>query len=194
MKRRSTIIILCILLVGVTLLGVFLSNTLRLRLRKALNPLPEEYVSVITEYSKLYSVPIEIVCGVINTESSFNPSALSHAGAIGMMQITESAFDWLQFKSGEEHLTEELYDYKTNIKFGVMFLSILYEEFQNWDTVFAAYNAGRGRVNGWLSNPEYSQNGVLTNIPIEETANYVTKVNKSAKEYKELYFSDAETE
>ena len=53
---------------------------------------------------------------------------------------------------------------------------------------YTAYNAGRGTVNGWLSDSKYSEDGkTLTYIPYEETKNYVDKVNTYYKIYKFLY-------
>lgn len=53
---------------------------------------PLLYEEYIEKYSEQYSVPKEIVCAVINTESSFDSSALSEAGAMGLMQITKKPF------------------------------------------------------------------------------------------------------
>ena len=69
-------------------------------------------------------------------------------------------------------------------------LSYLYSEFGDWDTVFAAYNAGIGSVKLWLADESISENGKLKNIPYKETADYVEKVNKAAEKYKQLYFSE----
>jgi soluble lytic murein transglycosylase len=82
-----------------------------------------------------------------------------------------------------------LLDYEINIKFGTYFLSLLYEEFNDWDTALAAYNAGRGSVNKWLDDPNVTQDGKLVNIPFEETRNYIQKVNKAKEKYIQLYFS-----
>ena len=54
--------------------------------------------------------------------------------------------------------------------------------------MLAAYNAGPNRVSQWLKDPQYSQNGQLTEIPYEETKNYVKKV-QSAKEKYETYYT-----
>ena len=74
------------------------------------------------------------------------------------------------------------------------FLYLLYEEFGNWDTALAAYNAGRGNVIKWLSDPTVSQNGKLTNIPFEETRDYIKKINDSQAIYKKLYFTSTISE
>ena len=64
-----------------------------------------------------------------------------------------------------------------------------YKKYGTWEVALAAYNAGIGRVNGWLSNPEYSDDGkTLSAIPIKETREYVVKVMAAADKYRELYF------
>lgn len=194
MKKTTAVLFKIILIVLLIFIGIRTYKSAVIKLQKQLYPLPDKYIDTIEAYSKEYNIPIELLCGIINTESSFTPSAYSNAGAIGIMQITEDTFNWLQFKSGEQHETNELFDYKTNIKFGTMLLHYLYEEFQDWDTTLAAYNAGRTRVHTWLEDLRYSKNGKLTNIPFEETANYLKKVNKAAQKYKELYFSEITTE
>ena len=192
-KLFRTVIVIAI--IAALLYGIIaLCKNIYRNIEKTLYPLPNEYISVIEKNAKEYNVPIEILCGVINTESSFDPNAHSTAGAKGMMQITDDTFYWLQFKSGETVSLDELYDYETNIKFGTFFLSLLYEEFGDWDTALAAYNAGRSRVNGWLEDGRYSENGKLTAIPFEETANYVIKVNNAAEKYNKLYFTQTATE
>ena len=86
-----------------------------------------------------------------------------------------------------------LKDPATNIRYGTYFLSLLHHEFKSWDTVYAAYNAGRTRVNGWLASEEYGNNGRLKNIPIKETREYVQKVKESAANYEKLYYTESQT-
>lgn len=108
------------------------------------------------------------------------------------MQITPETFEWLRFKMGESETpasADMLYNPETNIKYGTYFLSLLYTEFGVWDTAYAAYNAGRGKVNEWLNEPDNNNNGKLVNIPYKETKDYVNKVSEAADIYKKLYFS-----
>ena len=190
MKKFIVAIFVILLLLVIIFAGKNIYKTVCESIEKTLYPLPNEYLTSIKQYSSQYNVPIETVCAIINTESSFNPNAKSTANAMGIMQLTEETFLWLQFKAKEERKLDELYDYDTNIKYGTYLLSLLYEEFQDWDTVFAAYNAGRGRVNSWLSDSDYSKNGKLINIPFEETKKYISKVNKAEQKYLNLYFLD----
>ncbi|MPN11605.1 hypothetical protein SDC9_158908 [bioreactor metagenome] len=72
----------------------------------------------------------------------------------------------------------------------MFFLSYLISDFDNEiDTALAAYNAGRARVKGWLSDPSCSEDlKTLYYIPYTETRNYVEKVNKAMSMYQNLYF------
>ena len=147
-----------------------------------------EYESTVLQYAQTYGVSPALVFSVMETESSFRPDEVSHAGAKGLMQITPETFVWLQTKTGEALGEEMLLDSETSIKYGTFFLSILLREFNNTDTALAAYNAGMNAVAGWLKNPDYSDDGeTLKEIPFSETAYYVKKVNKAFKKYQELY-------
>ena len=90
---------------------------------------------------------------------------------------------------GEEFLEiDSLYDPYVNIQCGVALIHLLQEKFDNTETVLAAYNAGQGRVNEWLQNPDYSLDGkTLTQIPYDETANYVHRVIHTQEMYQKLY-------
>lgn len=151
---------------------------------------PQKYAESVEKYAAEYDVPESVVYAVIKTESGFTPDAVSLKGAIGLMQITPDTFDWLCSKTGGEENALLLYEPDTNIRYGTYFLSLLHNEYKAWDTVYAAYNAGRGRVNSWLASEEYNNNGRLKNIPYEETASYVKKVEKAQSVYARLYYGE----
>ncbi len=151
---------------------------------------PQKYAESVEKYTAEYDVPESVVYAVIKTESGFIPDAVSQKGAIGLMQITPDTFDWLCSKTGDEANSLLLYEPDTNIRYGTYFLSLLHNEYKAWDTVYAAYNAGRGRVNSWLASEEYNNNGRLKNIPYEETASYVKKVEKAQSVYARLYYGE----
>lgn len=151
---------------------------------------PQKYAESVEKYAAEYDIPESVVYAVIKTESGFTPDAVSLKGAIGLMQITPDTFDWLCSKTGGEANALLLYEPDTNIRYGTYFLSLLHNEYKAWDTVYAAYNAGRGRVNSWLASEEYNNNGRLKNIPYEETASYVKKVEKAQSVYARLYYGE----
>lgn len=189
-KIRFLIYIILLPIIIVSAIGIY--NHVQEKIEKELYPLPDEYLPTVKHYSEQYEIPLELLCAIINTESSFDPSAESYAGARGIMQITEETFNWLQYRMGIEgtYSFDTLFDYEKSVEFGSYFLSLLHEEFNDWDTVLAAYNAGRGSVIKWLKDPEISQDGKLVNIPFEETKHYIEKVNKAKDKYKTLYFSE----
>ena len=154
---------------------------------------PIEYSELVGKYSSEYGVPEVILYSVIKAESNFQSNAVSHAGAVGLMQITPATCDWIAMRLGETSEPALLYDPDTNVRYGAYLLSYLKLRYENWDTVFAAYNAGHGNVDKWLADPSCSDgNGVLKKTPFPETAAYIDRVNKNRSVYERLYFRKEE--
>ncbi len=159
----------------------------------ALYPRPEEYRAYVEKYAHEYGISEELIYAVIKTESGFDQSAVSSKGAVGLMQIMPSTFEWITNDLLHEYLGEDmLYDPETNIKYGTYYLCRLYNRFEDWNTAVAAYNGGEGNVSEWLSDRRYSDDGKrlnIDNIPdsFSETENYVKKVNKALSMYQKLY-------
>jgi len=150
---------------------------------------PLEYVGVIEKYSNEYGVDNHLIYAVIHTESRFESDALSPAGAVGLMQVTEETGEFIAKKLEiTAFKVEDLKDPETNIKMGTYYLSYLQTMFEREETVLAAYNAGPNRVKTWLLDPAYATGDVLTNIPFKETKDYVDRVLLREKIYKILYF------
>lgn len=81
-----------------------------------------------------------------------------------------------------------MYDPQVNVEYGVYFLSILWEEYDDETVILSAYNAGMGNVDQWLSEEEHSSDGVtLHDIPYGETEQYVKNVLESQEMYRRLY-------
>jgi len=99
-----------------------------------------------------------LVLAVISVESAGNPDAVSHAGAVGLMQLIPATADRFGVADSRDPMQ--------NIKGGVAYLDWLMTEF-NHDPVLAlaAYNSGENTVKGNAGVP-----------PIAETRDYVPKV------------------
>lgn len=150
---------------------------------------PVKYSEIVEKCADEYGVPSEIIYAVIHTESGFEASATSRAGAKGLMQLMDDTNTWIAEVKGEEALSERLYEPAVNIERGTWLLAHLYRQFGTWREAFAAYNAGYGRVTNWLSDNAYSSDGkTLDEIPIKETREYVERVCEAAEKYRELYF------
>ncbi len=152
---------------------------------------PREFSEYVSAYSEKYGVPEYIVYSVIKVESDFASNAVSHAGAIGLMQITPDTFSWISMMMKRTADTGMLYDPETNIEYGTYLLSYLYMRYNRWDTAFAAYNAGVTRADEWIQDPRYAdEDGRLTNIPFKERKQYVKRVKDAIRVYKSLYGTD----
>ncbi len=152
---------------------------------------PEKFNEYVEKYAKENGLDKYFVYAVIKTESNFDPLARSDAGAIGLMQIMEDSFEWVRMRMGEDECNiryEDLYDPKTNIRYGTYLLRLLFEEFGSGETAAAAYHAGRGNVNSWLSDKSLSRDGItLDDIPSSVTGHYVHKVMTAYEGYTNLY-------
>ena len=146
---------------------------------------PVEYEAYVEAYAEEYELPPSLLYAVIRTESEFNPDAVSSAGAVGLMQLTEDTFSWAQYRCGvEEELPQEKrFDPQTSIHYGSCVLALLEEMYGVRETALAAYNAGMGNVDGWAQQSTSLHNA----ITFPETQAYLIRVNNAWVRYKTLY-------
>lgn len=150
---------------------------------------PLKYVDTIRESSEEMGVDKYLIAALIKAESNYESEALSTADAKGVMQLTDETALFCADKMGIELNEGDIYRPEVNIRLGVYYLKRMLEMFNNDPSLaVAAYNAGEGRVKEWLTNSEYSHDGItLDIIPYEETRNHVKKINDYRKIYKILY-------
>jgi soluble lytic murein transglycosylase-like protein len=126
------------------------------------------YDDLITAAGAKYGVDAALIKGVIQSESSFNPNAVSSAGAKGLMQLMDDTARGLG-------VTNSL-DPAQNIDGGTRFLSYLLRKYEgNVSTALAAYNAGPGRVDRLGIATDEDVAAHLQKLP-QETQNYIRKV------------------
>lgn len=181
LKNLTVVLVIAVLSVLCGLLAAHLSD----RLDRA--RYPQKYTTLVEKYAEVYKVPRDICYAVIRTESGFDSTAVSSAGAIGLMQMMPATFADLTARTGDNYEVGMLYDPETSIRYGVYYLSMLYDRYGVWDTAFAAYNCGMGRVDGWIAEGHIDAGGRLTEIPIAETREYVERVNRAIDKYEKLY-------
>lgn len=144
---------------------------------------PVKYEEIVEKEAKAFDLDKELVYAVIRTESGFDESAVSPAGAKGLMQLTEDSFLWMQNLLGESY--SDIYDPEANIRCGCALLSHLKEYYGNEKLAICAYNAGIGNVDSWLESGLKIKNG--KDIPFPETESYLQKVLSAKEMYKKLY-------
>ncbi len=152
---------------------------------------PLEYTDEVSYWAEEYGVDPYLVYAVIQTESSFQPTAESSAGARGLMQMTEDTFDWVKSKIAPDEILvfDDLYIPDTSIRFGVYFVSMCLERYGgDVSTAAAAYHSGWGTVDDLLSDSTYTQDGtVLHSFPYQQMNHYVYKINEAYTSYIETY-------
>ncbi len=181
-KPKKALCILLALFLSLTVISLISVSILKVLY-------PTRYAEIVETTAKEYGISPSFVYAVIECESGFDKNAVSSVGARGLMQIMPETFLWLQTKTKEELHEDSLFDPETNIKYGCYLYSILFKEFENEETVVAAYHAGTGNVRKWLKDERYSSDGkTLTDIPFPSTKHYVNKVIKTRNIYEKLYY------
>ena len=150
---------------------------------------PMTYEDIVMEMAEEYDLQPSLVFAVIRTESKFDKNAVSPAQAKGLMQITDDTFRWAQKRAQQEEMDpDNLFIPQINIRYGCYILTLLSQQFSDLETVLAAYNAGQGKVNQWLQDPNCSDDGkTLKHIPYEETEDYVHRVINTQLRYQKIY-------
>lgn len=124
------------------------------------------YDGLIVEAARLYQLPEPFIRAVMRVESDFNPTVVSRAGAMGLMQLMP--------KTARSMGVSDPFDARQNILGGARYLRILANRFKG-DLVLtvAAYNAGEGAVQKYKGIPPY-----------KETQRYVRRVLKHYYSYR----------
>lgn len=149
---------------------------------------PMPYGEAVEKAAAENGVNRALLYAVMKAESNFDPEARSEKGAKGIMQMLPETAKWCAEKKGQE--MPDLSEPEESIHVGAYYLSFLLNRYGGEESVaIAAYNAGHGRVDTWLSDTAYSNDGkTLSNIPFPETEKYVKKVML----YKKIYERRAE--
>ena len=188
MKKRN-IILICIILAVLAFIVWYFVNEKNQHDRQVAN-YPVAYTELIKKYAEEFSLNPYLVLSVMRCESSLDPNAVSHRGAVGLMQLMPDTGAWAAHKLGldDSYSEEVLTDPEWNIRLACWYIRFLCNRLGEDDkTVIAAYNAGHGNVQKWLENPEYASDGKLNVIPYEATEQYYEKVMAAYRNYTELY-------
>ncbi len=187
MKKRTRVLaaalaVLALLAVGAVMNGPEISGWV---LRQMY---PRRFSEAVSREAAEFGLPEGLVYAVIRAESGFDPRARSRAGAKGLMQLTDETFRWMAEEHPPENGGGDSYDVDDNLHCGCALLRRLLDHYSGPEVALAAYNAGMGNVDGWLTDSGHSPDGsTLMNIPFPETSAYVKKVMENWRVYEKLY-------
>lgn len=168
----------------------------------------EKYSDYVIAAANRYNLEPALIYGIIETESSFNPYAVSPANAYGLMQVVpatagKDVYNLVKKKSGQP-TKEVLFSPASNIDIGSAYLYILQTRYlakvtnktsQEYSMI-SAYNGGTGNVlktfdsNRTTAMKKLNQNSA-SNVykklrydhPRSESQYYLEKVTKAKKNY-----------
>lgn len=167
-----------------------------------------QYADLIKRASKQYGIDEDLIYAIVKTESSFNPFAVSHAGAYGLMQVIPKTagadvFNLVKNKPGIP-TKEYLFDPANNIDTGTAYFYILKNRYlknvqhptTKHYTMISAYNGGTGGVLATFDpdrdramnqinqlNPDQVYWALTNKHPKEEARRYLQKVLHFQKEF-----------
>ncbi|WP_322803027.1 membrane-bound lytic murein transglycosylase MltC [Vibrio alfacsensis] len=169
-----------------------------------------QYAGLVRDAAKRYGLPEDLIFAVIKTESSFNPYAVSHAGAYGLMQVIPKTagadvFNLVKNKPGIP-TKEYLFDPANNIDTGAAYFYILKNRYlkdvkhptSKHFSMISAYNGGTGGVLSTFDsdrkramnelnslNPTQVYDALTTQHPKGEARRYLQKVLYFQKDFSE---------
>ena len=147
---------------------------------------PVSHAEAIEEASERHGVDPLLVCAVIQCESGWDEGAVSPVGAVGLMQVmpdTARSLVSLGLVDDDAYDPDDLADPATNIEYGCAYLGYLQEHLSGLEEVIAAYNAGIGAVQGWIS-----EGGTIPeDVEYAETRAYLDRVLAAYEAYQDSY-------
>lgn len=102
----------------------------------------------ITEASRRFGIPEHWIRVVLCAESNGNVRAVSPVGALGLMQVMPPT--WIELRK-RHRLGDDPYEPHDNIMAGTAYLRELYDRYGSVSAMLAAYHAGPGRYDAFLS-------------------------------------------
>ncbi|WP_019894307.1 murein transglycosylase domain-containing protein [Hydrogenovibrio halophilus] len=174
-----------------------------------------QFEPTVRRYAQTFDVDVALIYAVMETESHFNPLAVSQSNAIGLMQLKPEAagrdvFEYVDARHGQPTLNE-LFDSENNIRMGTAYLWMLREVYlqpvnnpkSREMLVIAAYNGGiktvmdlfgpdRARALKQMNrrSPEQIYRTLRYQHGSSETRQYLDKVLKARNRYQSLLHTD----
>jgi soluble lytic murein transglycosylase len=150
---------------------------------------PVLHADALQESARAAGLDPALVAGVIRQESTWNPDAVSPAGARGLMQLMPSVGASIARGRGYPLWNPALlFEADVSLQLGTLHLASSLRGNDNPIRALAAYNAGASRVSRWSRRPGTSDPELFAEwIPFVETRDYVRVVVRNAAVYSRMY-------
>lgn len=173
----------------------------------------QKYLAQVRKYARQYNVSPSLILGIMRSESSFNPHAVSSAPAYGLMQLVPASGGREAYRRAKNEdvapSKDYLFDPENNIELGTAYLNVLlYDQLGGVEDrtardycVISAYNTGPSNVMRAFTDAKGQQRfsdglqrinrltpsqvfqELRQKLPYAETRNYLPIVNNNRKRY-----------
>ncbi|MBI4314452.1 MAG: lytic transglycosylase domain-containing protein, partial [Chloroflexi bacterium] len=147
------------------------------------------YADLITQAADDYNIDPLLLYALVRQESLFEGSVTSSAAAQGLMQIIPDTGDWIADRlHWPNYWQSDLYRPFINVEFGAFYLDYQ-RQYLGGDMLaaLAAYNAGPGNAEKWLSVSLNDPDLFVEIIRLDEPRRYVRGVYEFYEIYRNLY-------
>jgi soluble lytic murein transglycosylase len=160
---------------------------LPLELQRLVYPLP--YEPVVRANADRFGVDPLLLAALTRQESTFNPGARSVAGALGLTQVMPQTGRLIAHALGDADFeSSDLLRPVVSLEYGAWYLAGRLERYEGRvPPALAAYNAGDGAVNSWLSSYCSDPDCFAERVPYQETHRFVRVVSENYANYLRLY-------
>ncbi|MEL6346855.1 MAG: transglycosylase SLT domain-containing protein [Myxococcota bacterium] len=142
-------------------------------------------------HSQRFGIDPFLLMGIMRQESTYQEFVVSHAGAIGLVQVMPRTGARVAALMGEHRYSPgDLEDPSINIRYGAFYLSRLMDRFGGvYPLAVASYNGGPHNVSRWMRQLQgkVTLAEYVEMIPWDETRDYVKRVSGHYARYAYLY-------
>ncbi|MGL4235902.1 lytic transglycosylase domain-containing protein [Tabrizicola sp.] len=107
-----------------------------------------QYLEVAKAAARKHGVPEDLFLRLVQQESGWNATAVSHKGATGLAQLMPGT---------AQKLGVDIDNPEENLEGGARYLRMMFDKFGTWELALAAYNAGPGAVEQHDGVPPYAE-------------------------------------
>ncbi|WP_038158212.1 membrane-bound lytic murein transglycosylase MltC [Trabulsiella guamensis] len=168
-----------------------------------------KYLGMVRQAARKYGIDESLILAIMQTESSFNPYAVSRSDALGLMQVVQHSAGKDVFRAQGKSGTPSrsyLFDPASNIDTGTAYLAMLNNVYLSGIdnptsrryAVITAYNGGAGSVLRVFSDDKIRAASIINSMapgdvyqtlttrhPSAESRRYLYKVNTAQKGYRQ---------